>query len=232
VNAAIEHDDCREALGAYALGALPETEADRVRRHLAECHECRAELEWLRSAVDALPASVTQVEPAPELKARLMATVEAEAALLHAAGPTADEPAPDRRTRWSPRRVWWPALGLAAAAVVALIVLLVSGPGTRTIEARITSPALAGRVHATLQLTGTTAELHLVGLPLPPANHVEELWVQRGNAAPRPSGTFLIHTGSVRVARPVQSGDQVLVTIEPGRGTTRPTGPPLLVARV
>lgn len=230
MTAAIQHDECRESLGAYALGALPEEEAERVREHLAGCHECRAELEGLRSAVDALPASVAQVDPPAGLKARLMATVESEAALLHAAGPAADR-ATLARPRRAPRR-WWAALGVAAAGLAAVVVLLATASNTRTIPVRITSAALVGHVRASLRVTGSQAELQIAGLPAPPANHVEELWVQRGSQNPLPAGTFLLHSGSVRLSRPVKGGDRVLVTTEPGRGSPQPTGAPLLVARV
>ena len=52
------------SLAAYALGALPEEERARL-RGISPLPQCRAELEWLRSAVDVLPASVPQVEPPP-----------------------------------------------------------------------------------------------------------------------------------------------------------------------
>ena len=102
MSASAEHEELREALGAYALGALPEPEADRVHRHLEACPDCQAEFERLRAAVDALPASVTQIDAPPELKARVMATVEAEAALLQEAGGAADHPAPAPK-RWFQR---------------------------------------------------------------------------------------------------------------------------------
>ena len=45
MNDGLQHAECAEALGAYALGALPEAEAEQVSRHLAGCSECRGELE-------------------------------------------------------------------------------------------------------------------------------------------------------------------------------------------
>jgi hypothetical protein len=56
--------------------------------------------------------------------------------------------------------------------------------------------------------------------------------VQRGSGAPVPAGTFVVHSGSVEVARPVRHGDHVLVTVEPGRGTRAPTSTPFIVAKV
>jgi anti-sigma-K factor RskA len=232
----LEHRECAEALGAYALGALPDSEAARVERHLSECHECRAELDWLRGGVEVLPASVPPVEPPPELKSRLMAIVESEAELLRAAGPAADQPvSPPPPSRW--RRMlrgrWLPAFAGAACIAVLAIVLAITagGPATRTIPAELT-PALSGRVQASLEVSGSSAKLVVRGLPVPAANHIYELWVQRGAAPPAPAGTFIVHSGSVQLGRPVKTGDLVLVTVEPGRGTSAPTTTPLLSAKV
>ncbi|MEV5954834.1 zf-HC2 domain-containing protein [Streptomyces sp. NPDC051987] len=56
-----EHDDLRLALGGYVLGTLPSAERERVRAHLAECDECRAEHVRL-AGLPALLATVTAAE--------------------------------------------------------------------------------------------------------------------------------------------------------------------------
>jgi len=237
VSGQLEHREYDGALGAYALGALPDDEAERVRRHLEGCPKCRDELEGLRVAVETLPASVEQVEPPPELKERLMAIVQSEAELLRAAGQAADRPeaqiARPRRRRWPGARVWRPAIALALASAIALVVVLVSvgGAGTRTIHAQVSPPLQAAGVRAVVQVSGSRAQLVVSGLPLPAADHVDELWVKHG-AAIAPAGTFVVRSGSVDVSRPVRAGDLVMVTVEPGRGTSAPTSSPLLVARV
>jgi anti-sigma-K factor RskA len=238
VNDSLEHRECAVALGAYALGALPDAEAMRVRRHLDDCRECRGQWETLRAAVEALPAGVTLIAPPPELKARIMATVDAEAELLQAAGAAADRPPPARR----PRRGWLtapgrrPAFAIAAGCLVAVgaavAILATTGPGTRTLQAQITDPALTGLARASLSIRGTRAELRVSGLPIPTADHVDELWVQRAGASPQPAGTFVVQSGSIDVQRPVHSGDLVLVTVEPGRGGSTPTTAPLMTVRV
>jgi anti-sigma-K factor RskA len=239
VSSGPEHRDCAAALSAYALGALSDSESARVRDHLATCHECRAELEWLRAAVDALPASAPQVQPPPELKTRVMEIVEAEAELLRAAGAAADRPpaaSHQRRRRWARMPAGRPALafgaGLAAIAVAAVLLATGGSTGTRTIQAQVTGPALSSGARASLQVRGGHAELVVRGLPAPAADHVDELWVQRGGGAPVPAGTFVVQSGSVEVARTVRPGDRVLVTVEPGGGAAAPTTPPIVVARV
>ena len=147
-----EHREFSESLAAYALGALSEEESTRIREHLSGCRDCRAELDWLRAAVDTLPASTPQVDPPPELKSRVMQIVNSEAELLRAAGEAADRPEPAPR-----RRRWWPDVsGLrpsvvlvaacAAAVIVAGVFLSLNSTAirnTRTIHAQITGPAHA-----------------------------------------------------------------------------------------
>jgi anti-sigma-K factor RskA len=239
VSSGLEHRECFEAMAAYALGALPEGDADRVRRHLTGCRECRVELEWLRPAIDALPASVTPLEPPTELKARVMEIVQAEAELLSAAGEPADRPRSDREplTRRVLRRPRLAAaLGLAVACVAAVVIaVLAAGGGSamRTIPVRITDAALAGHVQASLRVQGAQAQLQLTGLPVPPADHVDQVWVEHGaGATPQSAGTFVVESGAVRLSRAVRPGDLVLVTVEPGGGSAAPTSKPLLVARL
>ncbi|MFE9610852.1 anti-sigma factor family protein [Streptomyces sp. NPDC006012] len=58
-----EHDTLRLALGGYVLGTLPPAEMERVRVHLAECADCRAEHTRL-AGLPALLATVTEAEAA------------------------------------------------------------------------------------------------------------------------------------------------------------------------
>lgn len=233
MNGDLEHRECGEALAAYALGALPDAEAARVQRHLGECRECRSELDWLRGGVEVLPASVPPVEPPPELKRRLMETVNAEAEALHAADTPMGPQPPAKPRRWSGPAVRAGLLAAGVCAIAAVVVLLAvgGGPGTRTIRAQVTDPALRG-VRVELEVRGPRAELVVSGLPIPAAGHVNELWVKRGSSPPTPAGTFVLESGSVAVGRPVRGGDLVMVTVEPGRGTATPTTKPLLVATV
>jgi anti-sigma-K factor RskA len=240
VSSGTEHREFAESLAAYVLGAVPEEESARIREHLAGCHECHAELEWLRSAVDTLPASVPQVEPPPELRTQVMDIVEREAELLRAAGDAADRP-----ERSPGRGRWWPSISgvrpsvvlvaaCAAAIIVAGVILSLNSTvikNGRTIHAQVTGPARVAGARASVRVTGSHAELVVSRLPTPAANHVDELWVQRGNGAPVPAGTFIVSSGSVKVEHPVRPGDHLLVTVEPGRGTRAPTSTPFIVAK-
>ncbi len=77
------HDDVQAALAAEALGALDGPEAAAVRAHLAECGECRRELESLREAAASLayavPRAPMDTARAARLRARLVARAAADA---------------------------------------------------------------------------------------------------------------------------------------------------------
>lgn len=233
-----EHGDCAESLAAYALGALSDEDGRRLERHLSRCRTCRAELDSLNAAVDSLPASVPTLEAPPELRARLMEVVEAEAISRQSSAETRGRRPP--RTRWRGRRppALGPRLALASSTLGALIlvgvVLALSGGGApaRTIQARVTGAVGASGATAALRIRGTSAVLVVHNFPAPATGKTEELWVARGNAAPSPAGTFAVRSGSIRVDRPVRRGDQVLVTIEPRPGTGSPTTAPFVAVHV
>ncbi len=227
------HERHRGDLAAYALGALEEGEADELRRHLADCEACRAQLRWLQPAVDVLPRSVEQLEPPAGLGERLMATVRAEARDLSPAGIAIAEP---RRWRDWGTLLWRPATAVAAAAL--LIVGAAGGyllhqpdESTSVITAR-PLPAGPSNLAGTLERENGSAILTMSRLPALPANDVYEVWVERDGTL-EPSSLFVPRrdrTAAAAVPGPLDNADAVLVTREPRGGSTHPTSPPLLRA--
>ncbi len=71
--------ELEELLGAYVLDAVTPEERAAAEAHLAQCPRCTQLLQELRAAVDFLPLIVPQVEPAPHLKGRVLAAVQAVA---------------------------------------------------------------------------------------------------------------------------------------------------------
>jgi len=67
-----EHERLHEASGLYVLGALAQEERAAFERHAATCPECTAELRALASVATALPYGVTQVEPPPTLRQKIL----------------------------------------------------------------------------------------------------------------------------------------------------------------
>jgi anti-sigma-K factor RskA len=76
-----EHDQFRELIEAYALGALDANERTALEAHLASgCPECAKALEEARLVVTQLAYLAPPAEPSEMLRARVLRTVRADAA--------------------------------------------------------------------------------------------------------------------------------------------------------
>jgi anti-sigma-K factor RskA len=235
------HDEYKDNIGPYVLGALPELEAELLERHLAGCESCRSEVEELRPVTAAMARSVPQVEPPPALKASLMEIVNAEAA---ARAEESAEPSRRRRDRRS-FGSWLAGLQPRMATGMALAVLVVGvavGVGvdklatgesanTTTVAAQIDRKLMPSG-DALLAVKGRSAKLELTGAPQPPAGRVYQLWFQHGKTIER-GGTFRPQPdGSYRADVSVSDTDAVMVTVERAGGAPAPTGPPIMQFRV
>jgi len=227
--------DFHEDVGAYLLGALSESETLAFEDQLRVDPDLKAEVDHLRVASDALPNSPIQMTPPPELKSRVMAIVNAEAELLHAAGAGADRPAAVK-----PRRnpLAWFTLrpGLALAATVLVLAL---GVG-----ALVGSSALDGGDETTTVATLGSAKLiqrdsghsTLVASKLksPGPGRVYQVWLQHKGEAPEPTNALFSTNkngeASVDVPGSLKDVDAVLVTNEPEGGSTAPTTKPVIAA--
>lgn len=75
------HDDAAFQTALYVLGCLSADEVARLEDHLAGCDACETEVGELRQAASALGRLVPEVDPPPQLRARLferVATLETE----------------------------------------------------------------------------------------------------------------------------------------------------------
>lgn len=220
-----DHDRWSEDLAAYALGALEPDATTALDRHLEGCEHCRAELRWLGPAVGALPESVERVEPAPALRARLMAEVEADAR------PAAE---PRRsRLRW---RLLRPAIGFAALALLVAAVLAYALGGD-SVEGGSESTIVAGQppgVTATMVDEGDGGTLRLANVRQLPDGKVLEAWVLRDGEVEAVRALFVPdHEGRASTQLPKMDGvEEVMVTAEPKGGSEQPTGEPLIAIPV
>ncbi len=69
------HEEYKDMLAAYALGALEAAEARNLEEHLRTCRECPAEVAEWSDAAAALALSAHAVEPPVELRARILESV-------------------------------------------------------------------------------------------------------------------------------------------------------------
>jgi anti-sigma-K factor RskA len=233
MSAAPDHDRWSEDIGAYVLGALPDREREGFERHLAICPECRREVDELSLAVEALPAGATPVTPPPELKSRIMAVVDAEAALL-----AAEPPPRERRGGFFARRFTLrPAFALVACVALLAVgvvggVLAGGGSETRTVTAQVAGAAQGAQAKLVVGEHGS--ELVMTNFPQPPAGRVYQVWTQKPGQNPQPTNVLWtpLADGSATVSVPgsLNGVKSVLVSSEPRGGSAAPTSMPVLNA--
>ena len=212
-----DHEQHSDNLAPWLLGALPPLEAEVFERHLAGCEACQQEAARLRPGVAALGAAAPEVEPPPELKGALMATVRGEARA--------------RAATRRPERRLWPVLRPATAlAIVAVGVVIgvgasqIADEGGRTIAAAVDRTRVPSGT-AELRLDDGTARVVMHDLPDPGEGKVWELWVQRGDEV-RPGP--VTHGDAVELSADLDDADAVLVTRERAGGVDAPTEAPVM----
>jgi anti-sigma-K factor RskA len=224
-----EHERFAETAGAYVLGALPDDERAAYVAHLETCAACQAEVEELRVAVHALPMAAPAMKPPPALKARIMAEVEREAALLASASEPRREPKTKRRWRFS-----WP-VGAVALACVTLLLGLVAGAalvdGGRTVQ--FEAVASMGQTSAELQVDGDKGVLVASDLPAPPEGSTYMVWLVGPDGKPKPTSALFKPRGDGSATASVTGVDDaqaVVVNTEESPDVMEPTSPVLLTA--
>lgn len=213
----INHQQRRDELAAYLLGALDAGEIAALEQHLAGCEECRDELERLRPVVQALPESVERVEPAAALRTRVMSEVRADAAQAR----------PRRRPI-----LLRPAVGVAALILIAAAVTAFTLGGDSD-SGRDATTVVAGKppgVTARMVSEGDAGTLHLANLrDLPPGEGLQA-WVQRGEQVERSGPLFTPDRDgtATTVIADMAGVNTVMVTAEPRGGSPVPTSEPLV----
>lgn len=240
-------DEVETLLAIHAVDGLDADEVRSVSTHLEGCVACRRAGEGFLRTAALLPLALPQRTPPAHLRHRLMAEVYAEAA------------GSPRRPRLH-QRIWarvpagrpfaFAAGGLAAAAAVTVIALLPLGraapvlPGARTVAVTLhgttAMPLAHGRLdydpqqhQAVVTAQGLTPQSS-DGTAAPPP--IYELWLIRSNSAAVPAGVLSLgpdgHTWMAAVRLNARDYQSVATTIEPAGGSSTPTGPEVLQARL
>ena len=230
-----DHGHYQEDVGAYLLGALEPSEQAAFEGHMAGCSECRAELEELRVAADALPRSVEPFPPPPSLKRSLMEAVR-------------EDVRPERRpllARLGIERLFGglrPQVALAGAAVLLVVAIAVGtqlsgGDGGNRVVTGVVDRSRVPDATATITLPkdrSGPAQLRVTGMPRPRAGEVYEIWLKRGDQV-QPGPLFNTdHGGNGAGAIPddLDGVDAVLVTRERTGGAKKPSEAPIISARI
>jgi anti-sigma-K factor RskA len=229
----IDPEECGGNAAPYVLGALTAEEHEVFRRHIESCAVCREEVAALQVVASALPAAAPQLSAPPELRRRIVSTVNEEARRREAQDAAAERPAREPRAR---RLRWRPGVaiaGLAIAVFALAVVALVPGPagGPHVIRAQVLVP----RASASLTVDDGHAQLNIAGMPQAGPGRVYEVW-RRATGTPQPTDAlFTVSSGgnaTVGVPGGVAGVREVLVTSEPLGGSRVPTRSPVIVARV
>jgi anti-sigma-K factor RskA len=236
--------------GAYAMDAVPEADRSRFERHLARCESCRQEVRGLREATAAL-AAATAVQPPAALRDTVLRAAGQTRQLPPAVAAASAGWAPARHRRrpgWRPRLAVALAGALAAVAVAAGVVtfgmqgrldqaqhrdhmvatvLSASDATMMSRPVRTGGTATVVMSHRERALVFTAADLRVL-----PAGESYELWLI-GPAGTRSAG-MIDGSGHGRMVGPMvvsglAAGDSVGMSVEPDRGSPRPTSPPLVL---
>jgi anti-sigma-K factor RskA len=244
------HAEARDLLGAFALGAVDAEDAATVRRHLATCAECQAEIAGLWAMVDVLRETVEPLDPPPALRDRIAAAIMAEPAA--SPPPSAVPPAPTAResgptirsvTRSTepirkPASFWSRATPWAAAAAILLLLsagLLVwnlrlreqiaTAPVAETVALAPTDAAPGASGEVRYDPTTNLLLLEVRDLPSLAEGQVYEVWLIGADGRPRPAGVFDQPTDQHAIVADRDRYDTLAITAEPGPlGTEAPTG--------
>jgi hypothetical protein len=199
-----EHQEVRNLLGPYVMGALGQEEEREVEEHLRECAPCGEEARGLRLAHERLVdlANTTEIPP-PELKNRVMSGL------------------PRRQTR----RLSLVAAAAILGALAVLGVLLYSSGllgrdevASATLEPTNLAPDAGGELQVREADPNARAELEVWGLPRPGPDEYYELWF--GKEGGRMSaGTFTVddqgrETLYMSVPKDASGYQQVGITLE------------------
>ena len=247
------HEQYRELLAAAAFGTLTADEQRLLRSHLDGCAECRAELADYRVIAGALPVTLDERAPSPELRDRIRASLwvsstepargpepdpwqvaasqrPVPAMPVEPPRPTPAAPAPVRKV--SPFRNRY----VCATAALVLLAVLAGTLASRMIFADDSeeAPGEAIALRMDPPIPNATGELMYMpdeqvfkltmhNMPPPPANHVYQVWLIDAEG-PEPMGMVHPASGQVAVAADRSQYDMFAITVEPGPlGSLAPT---------
>ena len=242
------HEQLEELAVAYALDALDAGDRDALAQHLASCVPCRQLVADARLVAEAMPHTLTSVEPPAALRERIMMAVRpskttflagwlAVAAALMAAiagtaawtqyrqAATAQVAAAQSQSQVESLQAQLSALqSQADTARQAIDILAADDVARIELKGQPASPAATGRAY----WSGTRGLLFsAVNLPSLPAGRVYQLWyvtaaapVSAALVTPDAAGRFTLITGAPAGETPTAFA----MTIEPAGGLPAPSG--------
>ena len=236
--------------GAYVVDALDDDERATFEEHLPGCLDCQAEVASLREAV-AVMAHGAATPPPPSLRASVLAGIATVRPLPpeHVEGAPALAEEDDRPLAavvpLRPRRRRLAGAVASVAAAAAIVTGMVYQPWADDAKIGTLLPADQVMTAADVQKVsvdftdGSRAEVYRSkskgkaviithGMAAPPSGKVFELWLRDAAGTMRPAG-LMSAAGDQKVLLKgdATKADAVGITVEPEKGSTRPTTKPI-----
>lgn len=244
--------DIHALSGAYAIDALDDLERAAFERHLAECPECRAEVDSLREA-SGLLAETTVAEPPAGLRERLLAEIDTVRPLPPLTPPAVTShvsvpaPVPASATGRSRRRLALAPLAAAAAVVAALgagavvwhpwneessqAPVLSAADQVRAASDAVSVTRRVDGGEATVVASKSLGKLVVSTRDLPPLpkGKVYEMWLDDAKAGmvPVAGGLMTAADATVVLEGDVSHAVGAGITVEPASGSKVPTSTPV-----
>jgi anti-sigma-K factor RskA len=240
----LSHQELRELVSIYALGATDAEESTMVESHLEGCAECRADLQEATEATALLALSAPPVEPPTHLRDAIVRAAGVDRELRGLNAPARSAVATTASPSLGARlgRLLTPARSLAAAALACAIVatgIAVSERGSGTssdLQAALQAPNArvlqlsAANGSAARVITAPGRKPVFVGtLATIPSSRTYQLWAIPAGGKPVSLG--LLGGGKVtRAVASVPGAQTYAVSIEPAGGSAQPTSTPIMAA--
>jgi anti-sigma factor RsiW len=230
--------DVHTLSGAYALDALTPEEAAAFEAHLEGCAACRDEVREFREVVAAMGEQSWAAAPRGLRDSVLTVASQTPQQRPPARMPDSDELATRRRR--TPALLLAAAVAVIAAAVGGVVVL--GGPKDDVQQVALDAPARevfnasdasqvavttsnGGTLHVAVSPSRAEMAVDVRDLPQLDDEHVYQLWTVRDGLM-RSRAILGGDTAGAAMGIP-ESGTEVAITVEPGRGSAQPTTDPI-----
>ncbi len=241
------HEEYQDLLAAAAFGTLTDEEHAILREHLDTCEECQNELRDFQFIASALPITLDEREPGPQLRNRILAVVQHEHRVAQppqVPEPRVIPPVPQPAPQPGPRRAPTPIRRgylLATAALVLLSLLAGAALGRFLLADEAEPEGEAIAMEFSTPIPNVEGELRYMpeervfklsmeNMPPAPADHVYQVWLI-DESGPIPAGVMDNPDGEFAVAADRERFDALVITVEPAPlGSADPTTQPIMVA--
>jgi anti-sigma-K factor RskA len=232
------HEELKELLVPYALGAVPPEEMAEIRSHILTCEECMAEADSFAEVASTLAVAADE-EPVPAGFADRVIDLARD-------GRSVEPARPMRSRRW--RLVEALSFAALVLAVAVLGFAVVNARSDAAFERRVAAALVDGDglqltgqegVGASVVSTGDETVFVAAGLEEVESSETYQLWLMKGDCGSADSADCTIESGGTfepgddgvvfhEASQPLDAYDDAAVTIEPEGGSEQPTSDPLI----